>query len=191
MNFSIKKKLLEFIYINESVEKMSKTQIFTSRKLEKTIKASIGKKEEESTDYLGSWVATIFHVSHKKCWILINSKTKYVLVFPNIRKNDLESLSSLFTEAFYAELIYDGIIVDYSLIEKIIGAVSLFETNNDRSSIGILNYCLEYLEMWKNQYQVFENMPFRELNNRLNNIPYTFLKLKFPKEEMSQILRTF
>lgn len=170
---------------------MNRTSIFTSRKLEKTIKGFIAKKEDESTDYLGSWVATIFHVSHKKCWILINSRTKYILVFPNIRKNDLESLSSLFAEAFYAQLIYDGIFVDYSLIEKIIGEVDLFETNNDRSSIGILNYCLQNLEIWKEEYQVFENMPFRELNSRLNNIPYSFLKLKFPKEEMNEVLKNF
>lgn len=170
---------------------MNRTSIFTSRKLEKTIKGFIAKNEVESSEYLGSWVATIFYVSHKKCWILINSKTKYILVFPNIRKDDLENLSSLFAEAFYAQLIYDGIFVDYSLVEKMIGEVDLFETNNDRSSIGILNYCLQNLEMWKNQYEVFENMPFRELNNRLNNIPYSFLKLKFPKEEMNEILKTF
>ncbi|MDD2982485.1 MAG: hypothetical protein PHQ74_03775 [Crocinitomicaceae bacterium] len=47
------------------------------------------------------------------------------------------------------------------------------------------------LEIWKEEYQMFENIPFRELNSRLNNIPYSFLKLKYPKEEMNEVLKTF
>ena len=146
---------------------MSITPIFTTRKLEKTIKGFISKEEEESNEFLGSWV------------------------FPNIRKADLENISTIFKEAFYAQLIYDGILVDYELIENIIGDVGLYETNNDRSSLGILNYCLDNMEDWKNQFQTFENMPFRDLNNRLNRIPYSFLNLRYPKEEMSSLIQTF
>lgn len=169
---------------------MTRTSIFTSRKLEKTIKKSLSKNEAEPSEFLGYWVATIFFVNHKKCWILINSKTRYILVFPNVRKPDMENFSSLFAEAFYAQLIYDGIFVDYDFIEKIIGEVNLFQTNNDRSSLGILNYCLSSIEEWKKQFKNFEEMPFRDLNSHLNKIPYTFLKLKFPKEEMNEFLKS-
>lgn len=112
------------------------------------------------------------------------------MVFPNVRKPDMESFSSLFAEAFYAQLIYDGIFVDYDFIDKIIGEVNLFQTNNDRSSLGILNYCLSSIEEWKKQFENFEEMPFRDLNSHLNKIPYTFLKLKFPKEEMNEFLNS-
>lgn len=168
---------------------MSNTNIFTTRKLEKTIKGFIEKRVLENEEIEENWVANLFHVSHKKCWILIHQKTKYILVFPNIRKADLEDISTVFKEAFYGQLIYDGIFVDYDLVDKIIGDVTLRATNNDRSSLGILNYCLSSFDAWKEQFQTFENMPFRELNNRLNGIPYTFLKLKYPKEEMSVFLR--
>jgi hypothetical protein len=167
---------------------MSSTSIFTTRKLEKTVKGFLTKEVSENEDSFGGWVANLFHVSHKKCWILIHQQTKYILVFPNIRKPDLEDISTVFKEAFYGQLIYDGIFVDYDFIDKIIGDVNLRPTNNDRSSLGILNYCLENFDEWKKQYVTFENMPFRDLNNRLNRIPYSFLKLKYPKEEMSVFL---
>ena len=168
---------------------MNQTSIFTTRKLEKSVKGFISKQSLVEEDSSGNWVANLFHVSHKKCWILIHQQTKYILVFPNVRKSDVENISTIFKEAFYGQLIYDGIFVDYDFVEKIIGDVNLKQTNNDRSSLGILNYCLSSFDAWKEQFQTFENMPFRELNSRLNGIPYTFLNLKYPKEEMSVFLQ--
>ena len=99
---------------------MTTSPIFNTRKLEKTIIGFISKETqevEEINDYLGGWVANLFHVNHKKCWILINQKTKYILVFPDVRKPDINDISNVFKEAFYAQLIYDGIIIDYNFVK--------------------------------------------------------------------------
>ncbi len=170
---------------------MSETKIYTTRKLEKVIKEFISENVKTENEYLGSWTSTLFYVSHKKCWLLINKLTKYLLILPNIKKTDLKNIASIFKENFYSQLTYDGIITEYKLVEKIIGEIKLCETNNDRSVNGSLNNCLLYLEDWKYEFGDFENMNFRDLNNRLNSSPNQMLNWKYPKEKMGEMIKAY
>jgi len=170
---------------------MSQTKIYTTRKLEKVIKGFISENDKKENEYLGDWTATLFYVSHKKCWLIINKMTKYLLLLPNVKKTDLKNISTIFKETFYSQLTYDGIITEYELIEKIIGGIELCETNNDRSVNGSLNNCLLYLDDWKYEFGDFENMPFRDLNNRLNSSPNKMLNWKYPKEKMDELIKAY
>ncbi|MFK5878970.1 MAG: hypothetical protein QM478_05680 [Flavobacteriaceae bacterium] len=170
---------------------MSKTNIFTTRKLEKVTKEFISKNDNNENEYLGDWTSTLFYVSHKKCWLAINKLTKYLLILPNVKKNDLKNISSIFKKTFYAQLVYDGIITEYELIEKIIGGIQLSETNNDRSVNGSLNNCLLYLDDWKYEFGEFKNMPFKDLNHRLNSSPNKMLNWKYPKEKMEELIKGY
>lgn len=165
------------------------TQIYTTRKLEKTVSKFITEKELIENKYLGKWSANIFYINHKKCWLLINSRTKYILVLSDIKQSELKNISKIFKETFYSQLICDGIIVEYGIIEKIVGEVKLYKTDNDRSANGSINNCLLYFDDWKYDYGSFENMPFRELNSRLNSSPNKMLNWKYPKEEMVELLK--
>ena len=168
-----------------------KTQIYVTRKLEKTLSKNISKEVGTKNQYLGKWSANIFYVSKKKCWLLANSRTKYILVLSNIKKNDLKNISNVFKETFYSQLIYDGIIVDYNLISKIIGEIELCETDNDRSTNSYINYSLLYFKDWKYEFKNYENMPFRDLNNRLNSLPSKMLNWKRPREKMDELIKTY
>ncbi|TXD81122.1 hypothetical protein ESY86_19075 [Subsaximicrobium wynnwilliamsii] len=170
---------------------MNQTKIYTTRKLEKVTKESIAEDNDKDTEYLGAWTATLFYVSHKKCWLIINKLTKYLLILPDVKKSDLKNIETIFKETLYSQLIYDGIITEFELIEKIIGGIALCETNNDRSVSGSLNNCLPYLEDWNYEFRDFENMPFRDLNNRLNSSPNKMLNWQYPKERMSELLTTY
>jgi len=170
---------------------MNKTRIHTTRKLEKTIKEFITRNEQSESEYLGEWTATIFYVSRKKCWLIINKMTKYLLILADIKKTELKNISQIFKETFYSQLIYDGIIVDYQIIEKIIGKLELCETNNDRSTNGSLNNCLLFLEDWKYEYGNFDNMNFRDLNGRLNSSPNKMLNWKYPREKMEEMIKAY
>ena len=170
---------------------MSQTKIYTTRKLEKVTKEFISENDIIENEYLGDWTSTLFYVSNKKCWLLINKLTKYLLILPNVKKTDLKNISSIFKETFYAQLIYDGIIIEYELIEKIIGEIKLCETNNDRSTNGSLNNCLLFLEDWKYEFGDYGNMNFRDLNGRLNSSPNKMLKWKYPKEKMDEIIKAY
>jgi hypothetical protein len=170
---------------------MSQTKIFTTRKLEKVTKEFISENDTIENEYLGDWTSTLFYVSQKKCWLLINKLTKYLLILPNMKKNDLKNLTSIFRETFYAQLVFDGIITDFELIEKIIGEIKLCETNNDRSTNGSLNNCLFQIEDWKFEFDGFENMNFRDLNGRLNSSPNKMLNWKYPKEKMNEMIKAY
>jgi len=167
------------------------TQIHLTRKLEKTVSKYISKDTQVKNEYLGKWSANIFYVDRKKCWLLVNSLTKYILVLSDIKSSELKNISKIFKDTFYSQLIYDGIIVEYELIEKIIGEVKLKETDNDRSANGSINNCLLYFEDWEYEFGRFENMNFRDLNNRLNSSPNKMLNWKYPKEEMSDIIKAY
>ncbi|MCT4697555.1 DUF6933 domain-containing protein [Tenacibaculum haliotis] len=170
---------------------MSKTRIFTTRKLEKITKEFISENEEFNNEYLGDWTSTLFYVSHKKCWLLINKMTKYLLILPNIKKTDLKNISSIFKENLFAQLTFDGIETRYELVEKIIGEIKLQETNNDRSTNGSLNNCLLFLKDWKYEFGDYENMNFRDLNGRLNSSPNKMLNWKYPKEKMNEMINNY
>ncbi len=167
------------------------TSIHTTRKLEKISKGFIQENVVDENEHLGSWSATYFNMSYKKCWVLINKTTKYTLILPNIKKIDLENFSSVFNDALYEQLILDGIVVERPWIEKLIGDVILRPTSNDRVLGGTLNNILLTLEHWKNEFQDFDNMPFRDLNSRLNAWPHKSMEWCYPKEKMSEILNHF
>ncbi len=170
---------------------MSKTKIYTTRKLEKIATEFISEDDKNENEYLGNWSTTLFSVSHKKCWLIINKMTKYILILPNVKKSDLKNISTIFKENFYSQLICDGIVTEYELIEKIIGRIELCETDNDKSANGSLNNCLAYFDDWKFDYGNFENMPFRELNSRLNSSPNKMLNWKYPKEEIAERIKAY
>jgi len=168
---------------------MNQTKIFTTRKLEKNVSDFIVENNNSENEILGDWTSTLFHVFHKKCWLIINKPTKYVLILANVKKADLKNISSIFKKTFHKQLVHDGIKVDYELIEKLIGEINLCETDNDRNANGTLNNILPYFEDWKYEFGNFENMPFRELNGRLNGQPNKQLSWLFPKEKMNEMIK--
>lgn len=170
---------------------MCQTKIFTTRKLEKVTKEFISDNNKIENQYLGGWTSTLFYMSHKKCWLIINKQTKYILILPNVKKDDLKNISLIFKKTLHQQLIHDGINIDFKLIEKIIGEVRLCQTENDRSSIGSLNNILQYFEDWKLDFKSYENISFRELNGLLNSQPNKSLNWLFPKEKMDELLKVY
>jgi len=170
---------------------MTRTKIYTTRKLEKVSKEFLSENDKKGNENLGDWTATLFHVSHKKCWLIINQPTKYLLILPNVKKTDLENISTIFKETLYAQLTHDGIKTEYEVVEKLIGAIELFKTNNDRSANGSLNNCLLRLDDWKYEFGDFENISIRDLNNRLNSLPSKLLNWQFPRERMHELIKAY
>jgi len=170
---------------------MIKTNIFTTRKLEKTTNEFISSQVSIENEFLGNWTATLFYVSNKKCWLIINKLTKYLVIIPNVKKSDLKNISTIFKKTLYFQLNNDGIKTDYTLVDKIIGEINLCETNNDRSTSGSLNNCLFQMDDWKKDYGTYDNMPFRDLNNKLNSSPNKMLNWKYPKEKMDEMIKAY
>ena len=150
---------------------MRKTRIHTTKKLEKLIKKLISTDEKTESGILGKWNATVFYVDRKKCWLITNGLTKYNVILTNIKTSDLKNIETIFKEALYGQLTYDGIITEFENLDAIIGGIDFLPTDNDRSTTGFQNHNLEALEWWKNEFGLLENMPIKDLTNRLNTSP--------------------
>ncbi len=170
---------------------MNYTQIYTTRKLEKTIQNSIVDKSESENKILGEWVATIFYVDRKKCWLIVNKLTKYLLILADIKTCELNNISRIFTETLHSQLKNDRIEIDYGTLCEIIGEIKPCETNNDRSANGSLNNCMYSIDHWKMEYGSFENLPFRKINSGLNSSPNQMLNWKYPKEIMNETIKAY
>jgi len=170
---------------------MNYTQIYTTRKLERTITKSIVGNSENENKVLGEWVATIFYVDRKKCWLIVNKLTKYLLILSDLKTAELNNITQIFTETLHSQLRNDGIEIDNGTLSGIIGEIKLCETNNDRSANGSLNNCMYSIEQWKIEYGNFENLPFREINSGLNSSPNQMLNWKYPKEVMNETIKAY
>jgi hypothetical protein len=152
-------------------EHLRRTKIHTTRKLEKLVKKLITTDQNSECGILGKWNATVFYVDRKKCWLITNGLTKYNVILTNIKSSDLSKIEQIFKDALFGQLIYDGIITDFENLDSIIGGLDFLPTNNDRSTTSFQNHNLEFLDWWKYEFGNLENMPIKDLTNRLNTSP--------------------
>ncbi|MBI9052807.1 MAG: hypothetical protein JEY96_03260 [Bacteroidales bacterium] len=166
-----------------------KTGIYISRKLEKLIpKKFIRESVQVIENPLGTWSANIFYVSRKKCWILTNSVSFYTVILQDISTAAIKNINEIFTHTLFHQLQTDEIAIDIQEVQNLFGEVDLFTTNNDRRTIGVQNSLSINFDDWKYEFGDFSNWPFRDLNRRINGIPYKQIGWKKPKEKMKEIL---
>ena len=177
------------------VKHIMRTIIHTSKKLEKLVKKLIQTDQNEERGILGKWNATVFYVDRKKCWLLSNALTQYNVVISDIKTKDLVNIDHIFKNALYGQLVYDGIITDYDHLCAIIGELIFLPTDNDRKTAGFQNHRIRDLEWWKYEFGSLENMPIKDLTNRLNQSPLHIGKgqkmsdYTSPNEEMKNVLQ--
>jgi len=144
------------------------TRIHTSKKLEKAVKKLIRTDRNEECGILGKWNATLFYVNRKKCWLVTNALTQYNVILSDIKSGDLDKIDEIFKNGLYGQLVYDGIITNYATLCSIIGDLNFLATDNDRKTTGFQNQRLQDLDYWKYEFGSLENMPIKDLTNRIN-----------------------
>lgn len=147
------------------------TKIHTTKKLEKLAKKLITTAQDQESSRLGKWNANVFFVDRKKCWIISNAKTQYSVILTNIKASDFKKIEVLFKNAFYNQLIYDGISIDFETLAHSIGELHFLPTDNDRKTTGFQNQRIMDFDYWKHEFGTLENMPILDLANRINRIP--------------------
>lgn len=168
---------------------MNITDIYTSKKLETIIHQSLIKTESTiKRNAFGKWNATVFFISRKKCLLVTNSITRYSLILSGLTKSDFENLSEIFINTFIDQLKTEEIPFNELSVRTLIGEIALHKTDNDRTIIGNQNYIIRYIDDWKYEFGSFENWDFRNINKRLNRVPYKQLGWLYPKERMKILL---
>lgn len=150
---------------------MSNITIHVTKKLEKQISKFIGSGEVADPSPLGKWNATVFYVDRKKCWLVTNKLTQYNLILADITAKKLKDINQIFSDTFYEQLVYDGIIVHHEKVNKLVGQLAFRPTDNDRRTLGFQKQRLFTLEWHKFDYNSLDEMPIRKLNHHMNGSP--------------------
>jgi IS30 family transposase len=166
------------------------TKIFTAKKLQSVALEFITPDDKKRNDVLGDWNAKLFFLCRKKCWMLIHKQTKFFVILPNVTSKDLNQITIIFKKNFLEQLSVEGITQEFELVYQLIGEIKLCKSDNDRSINTHLNYTNYYIDDWKEKFKTFENIPFRELNSRLNSLPSKKLGWKSPSESMKEFIDT-
>lgn len=168
---------------------MNTSEIYTSKKLESIIPTSLIQNESSNTpNPFGTWNATVFFVSRKRCVLATNSIARWSFMMSNMRKPEFENISEIFTNSLIEQLEREHISFKESALKELIGGVTLHRTNNNRAIIGTQNYLLGYVDFWKSKYGPIENWDFRMLASHVNSLPYKQLGWTFPTENMKVLL---
>lgn len=168
---------------------MNITEISTSRKLEYFVPEELIQNEYSGKfNPLGKWKGTLFFVNRNKCLLITNTLTRYSVMIGGIRKREFKNLSEIFINNFIEQLKIDGIESVELDIRNLIGEITLHPTDRDRAIAGTQKYILENIDAWKQEFGAFENWNFREINRRINGVPYKQLGWLFPREMMKILL---
>ncbi len=171
------------------------TKIFVSKKLERILPAAFIEKDSGlGNNPLGKWNATLFYISRKKCMLLTNSMTRYSFVMSGFGKSELKDITNVFVSTFAKQLERDGVLVDATIISKVVGTLSFSNTDNDKRTIGVQNHILIAIEDWKFDFGDYSNWDFYEIGKRLNGTPYDFVaqsgkrEMLTPKVKMGSVI---
>lgn len=130
---------------------------------------------------IGNWNANIFYVDRKKSVLLINDKTCYSIIIPNISKKQMEHFQEIFIHRLLEQFEYDGIQINKIQIDQLSGELLNFTTtNNNRPIIGTMTQFIKDLKYLISYHD--EELSLVELNNTLTNNYVTALSTK--KSEM-------
>ena len=93
------------------------------------------------TENSESWSAHLFSIAGRKCILFTEKETCYSVLLVDVLKKDLKDINSLFYNAFICQLNTDKIELtpNLSYVDKINCELTLYRTDNDRKTIGVMN----------------------------------------------------
>lgn len=89
----------------------------------------------------GDWNGNLFYINKRKYIVLTNNLTHYSIFLANILKNNLKEFDQILKKRVTEQLINDKIIDknDQEFVNKFIGKMTFYKTNNDRRITGTMN----------------------------------------------------
>lgn len=159
---------------------------------QKLIKEMGLKKTELSTtepkfSYLGSWHANLLHIDGKKCVLFVNDKTLFNFIAPNVKREEIKNLSSMFKQhLLYSlasqpikEIAKEQIIKEYSEIN--------YSKTNSKKVLGSMNdLAFHYKDHILCEGGIL-NALVPNIINKLNHMPMGMLNYKYSSDELKSL----
>ena len=137
--------------------------------------------------YLGSWHANLLHVDGKKCILFVNDKTLFNFIVPNVKRQEIKNLSSMFKEHLIYALSSEGVTDETK--EKIIKEYSEinYSKTNSKKLLGSMNdLAFHYKHHIFSEGGIF-NALVPNIINKLNHMPMGMLGYKYSSDELKAL----
>ena len=167
------------------------TNIHVSNDLKKIISKYVKSDPIKTKNkHLGKWNANLFYKNRGKYLLIINAETKYSFIIPKVKIQELNNITELFCKTLYEQLRFENIPINNDILRHWVKNVEFHKTDNDRKTIGVLNYNLGKIKNGKEEFYDFDNLSIHQITQRLNSIPFKELNWKNPREKMTELLNT-
>jgi len=156
---------------------------------QKLIKEMGLKKAELSTaepnfSYLGAWHANLLHIDGKKCVLLVNDKTLFNFIVPNVKRQEIKSLSSIFNEhLMYALSSEDLSDETKKIIMKEYSEINYSKTNSKKVLGSMNDLAFHYKHHILSEGGIFSAL-IPSIIHKLNHMPMGMLGYKYSAEEL-------
>ncbi len=94
---------------------------------------------DNATEPLGDWCVNLLRIQRKKCLLIVNEKTLFSILVPELKKAQIQNIAVVFREALFAALIDEEFTAAQA--EKILSEydeIGISKTT-DRSVLGSMN----------------------------------------------------
>lgn len=165
--------------------------IFCSKKLSKLL--DISGNQLDTSETSENWNGHFFYFNKRKCILFINKETLYSFVLLDVLKKDVKNINDLFVNNFIQQLYSDRILSKdkEDIIRKQYKKLTFRLTDNDRKVIGAMNDCIYRIKYYATpNSDAFENVK-EYIRLYLNEVPFSALKFRRPKEFMKDKISTF
>ncbi|UJH92419.1 hypothetical protein LZ575_07855 [Antarcticibacterium sp. 1MA-6-2] len=118
--------------------------------------------ENQEISILGKWNSNVFYVNRKK---LAGNKFPYKIFsyFVGYLSADHLRIDTIYKDSLFTQITYDGVFIELTVIDSLIGDLKFFPRDNDRRTIGFQNSIFQTLDYRKEKYGKLENWCRRKL----------------------------
>ncbi len=139
--------------------------------------------ENDEGSAIDEWYGHMFIADRTKYMLFTNAYSLYSVLFPGKGINDIKTFFETAVHSLSETLKKDGfeIMVSRFFTDKI-EIIDVCKTNN-RGILGSMNDMISHSKFYFSDYKMTPS----EISRRLNEMPYSYLKYKNPKEVIKEM----
>jgi hypothetical protein len=126
---------------------------------------------DNATEPLGDWCVNLLRIQRKKCLLMVNEKTLFSILVPEVKKSQIQNIAVVFREALFATLIDEEFTAEQA--EKILSEydeIGISKTT-DRSVLGSMNDYAYHYKDFIESCGGFERCRIPALMMHINKMP--------------------
>jgi len=146
--------------------------------------------EEPRFLYLGPWHANLIHIDRRKCVLLVNDKTLFNFIVPDLSRAQIRELDKLF-KGYLSCVLADAGIAEADRVRILSEYDEVgFANTNSKSVLGSMNDLAFHYKYSIMEAGGVHSHAVPEIIHRLNRMPMGSLKYVFPIEALRALYQT-